>query len=94
MKPLFVADNIVPIGEFKAHAAGHLDRLRDTGDPMVLTQNGRPAAVLLAPDEYDAMCERERFLSDIAAGIADAESGATLEPAAVRARLAERRRPR
>ncbi len=39
---------------------------------MVITQNGRPAGVLLSPREYDRMQERQRFLESIAAGLADA----------------------
>lgn len=92
MRPLLVHGHIVPIGVFKAQAAGHLERLRETGDPLILTQNGRPAAVLLSPEEYDALCERERFLADIALGIAAADAGQTLDTSSVRERLRERRR--
>jgi PHD/YefM family antitoxin component YafN of YafNO toxin-antitoxin module len=54
---------------------------------MVITQNGRPAGVLLSPREYDRMQERQRFLESIAAGLADAESGRTMNTMELRERL-------
>jgi predicted transcriptional regulator len=42
---------------------------------MVITQNGRAAGVLLSPSEFDALTERARFISAIAEGIEDTESG-------------------
>ena len=32
-----------------------LRQLRDSGSPLVITQDGRPAAVLLTPEAYDAL---------------------------------------
>jgi hypothetical protein len=43
VKEVQVFDGIVPLGEFKAQAAKLLKRLRESGEPMVITQNGRPA---------------------------------------------------
>jgi PHD/YefM family antitoxin component YafN of YafNO toxin-antitoxin module len=54
---------------------------------MVITQNGRPAGVLLSPREYDRIQERQRFLESIAAGLADAESGRTMTTMELRERL-------
>jgi prevent-host-death family protein len=53
----------------------------------VITQNGRPAGVLLSPREYDRIQERQRFLESIAAGLADAESGRTMTTMELRERL-------
>ncbi len=78
MREVQVSDGIVPLGEFKAQAAKLLKRIGESGQPMVITQNGRPAGVLLSPREYDRMQERQRFLESIAAGLADAESGRTM----------------
>ncbi len=79
MKDVQISDGIVPLGEFKAQAAKLLKRIGESGQPMVITQNGRPAGVLLSPREYDRIQERQRFLESIAAGLADAESGRTME---------------
>ena len=87
MKEVQISDGIVPLGEFKAQAAKLLRRIGESGQPMVITQNGRPAGVLLSPREYDRMQERQRFLESIAAGLADAESGRTMNTVELRERL-------
>ena len=67
VKEIQISDGIVPLGEFKAQAAKLLKRIGESGQPMVITQNGRPAGVLLSPREYDRMQKRQRFLESIAA---------------------------
>jgi hypothetical protein len=46
--------------------------------PLIVTLNGKPAAVLMAPREYDALVERVRFLTGLADGLADDAAGKTL----------------
>ena len=87
MKNVQIKDGIVPLGEFKAQAAKLLKRIGESGEPMVITQNGRPAGVLLSPGEYDRIQERQRFLESIAAGLADAEAGRVIDTTALRERL-------
>ena len=87
MKELQISDGIVPLGEFKAQAAKVLKRLADSDEPVVITQNGRPAGVLLSPREFDRLQERQRFLESIAAGLADAEAGRVVGTTELRERL-------
>jgi len=86
------AEAIVPIAEFKAQAPHVLRRLAETGEPILITQNGKPAAVLLAPAEFDRLQEREEFLESVASGLADAEAGRTISAAQLRRRLPRTRR--
>lgn len=91
MKPLRVSEDVVPVGQFKGQAARWLRRANDSGQPVVITQNGRPAGVLVSPSEFDRLIERQRFLESVAAGIADADAGRVVETAQLRRRLAARR---
>jgi prevent-host-death family protein len=91
MSQVNVSEDIVPLGEFKARAAQFLRRLKGSGQPLVITQNGRPAGVLLSAVEFDRLQERQRFLESVAAGIADAETGEVLDTAALKKELAKRR---
>ena len=75
MDHLRVSEDIVPLSEFKAHASEWLKRIAQTGAPIVITQNGRAAAVLVSPAEFDALTERGRLLQAVAEGIADADRG-------------------
>ncbi len=75
MKPLQVQDDIIPIGEFKAHASSIMRRLQKDRRPIVITQRGRPAGVLVSPEDYDRLTERDRFLAAVNQGLAESEAG-------------------
>lgn len=78
MKPLTVSQDILTIGNFKSHAASVLRSVRESGRAVVLTQHGRPAGVLVSPEDYDRLVARERFASAVERGLADAEAGRTV----------------
>jgi prevent-host-death family protein len=50
-------------------------RLREHRRPVVITQSGKPAAVLLSPEEFDRLIYRARFLEAVGEGLADADAG-------------------
>jgi prevent-host-death family protein len=75
MKPLQVQDDIIPIGEFKTHASRIMRQLRANGRPIVITQNGRPAGVLVPTADFDRLTERDRFVAAVKEGLADSDAG-------------------
>ena len=75
MRPLRVSENIVPVSDFKAQAADWLRRLVESSEPVVITQNGKAAGVLLSPAAYDELTERFRFMNSVERGLADVEAG-------------------
>jgi|SRR5829696_7740265 len=89
MKPLLLSEDVLPINEFKTQASSVLRKLRQSQRPVVITQNGRPAAVLITPEEFDQMRERERFMAAVKEGLADVEAGRVLEDAEVERLLDE-----
>lgn len=82
-----VSENFVPISEFKAQAAEWLRKADASSAPIVVTQNGRPAGVLLSPAAFDALQEKTRFVDAVRAGLEDVEAGRVLTTAALRKRL-------
>ena len=82
-----VSEDFVPVSDFKAQAADLLKRVGDTRKPLVITQNGRPAGVLLSPAAYDDLIERTEFVATVSAGLADIEAGRTEGHKVVSARL-------
>jgi len=44
---------IVPISDLRKGAAALLKKVRESRDPVVVTQRGRPAAVLLSVEEFE-----------------------------------------
>jgi prevent-host-death family protein len=75
MKSLLIAENILPLGEFKSQASRVLREMNASQRPVVITQNGRPAAVLLAPEEFDRLQEQARFITAVQRGLAESKAG-------------------
>ena len=97
MNKLSLAEDLVPIAEFKTHASRLLRRMGRTLRPLVITQNGKAAAVVLTPAEYDALGGREALRAEIDASLAAARDGTVslddaLERARARIKAVARRR--
>lgn len=75
MRNVRVSENFVPVSEFKAQTAEWLRKVGETGAPVVVTQNGKPAGVLLSPQAFDELSERARFVAAVEEGLADANAG-------------------
>lgn len=80
----------MPVSDFKAKAADWLKHVADTGQPVVITQNGKAAGVLVSPSEFDRLCERAGLLEAVDAGLADAAAGRVVSPAEVVSEVARR----
>ena len=78
MRNVHLSEDVVPIGEFKAHAARWFSQIQDTNQPLVITQNGRPVGVILSPAEFDKAIEYQKFLESVSQGLEDAEKGRTM----------------
>jgi prevent-host-death family protein len=76
---LQVADDIVPIGELKAHLSERIRELRGRRRPLIVTQNGRAAAVLLSPEEFDRLTSQARFVAAVQEGLDQADAGRVVE---------------
>jgi prevent-host-death family protein len=85
-----VAEDLVPIAEFKSHASEMLRRMHETRRPLVITQHGRAAAVVLTPEEYEALCYRLIDRAKVAAGQRSADERGTRSAEDVRARVKDR----
>jgi prevent-host-death family protein len=90
MRPIRISEDIVPVSDFKAQAADWLKRVADTGQPVVITQNGKAAGVLVSPSEFDRLRERAGLLEAIDAGLADEKAGRIVSHAAVVSELKRR----
>lgn len=75
MRTVRISEDIVPVSDFKAQAADWLKRLGKTGQPLVITQNGKAAGVLLSPAHFDLLTERSRFIAAVDEGLADSKAG-------------------
>ncbi len=90
---LQVAEDIVPVGELKAHLSERLRLLREGGRPLIVTQNGRAAAVLLSPEEFDRLTYQARFVEAVREGLEQAGAGKVVAHDAL-GKLLEQRFPK
>lgn len=75
VRDINVSEGIVPLGEFKTRASKIIKDLAGSDQPLVITQNGRPAAVLMSPSAFQELRERHEFVQAVAEGLADSEAG-------------------
>ena len=89
MKALKVSQDVVTLAEFKSQAATLLERIGTSSQPLLITQNGKPAGVLLSPAEFDRIQEQEnaRFVASVKRGLQNADNGKTLTSAQAKSRL-------
>jgi antitoxin YefM len=90
MTRIMVMSETLPLSSVKAHLSELVDRVEDEHDRVVLTRNGKPAAVLISHDDLESLEETLSILSDpsIMAQIHESEKAlADGEPATTLAEL-------
>jgi prevent-host-death family protein len=91
MKTISISNDIVPIAEFKAGISKWFKSIQKVGHPLIITQNGKPAGVLLSPSDYDELVYKKAFLDSVSRGISDTESGNIYSTKELKAALNARR---
>jgi prevent-host-death family protein len=89
MKAIRPSD-VVPIGEFKNQAASWLQRVRSSGHPVVITQNGKTAGILLSPAEYERMQYEQALAASIDRGLSELDAGQGIDTDELERRLKNR----
>lgn len=59
-----VMSETLPLAEIKAHLSEIVDRVEREHERIVLTRNGRPAAVILSPEDLEALEDTLELVSD------------------------------
>ena len=67
MTIILVMSETLPLAEIKAHLSEVVDRIEHQHERIVLTRNGRAAAVLMSPEDLAALEDTLDLLSDPAA---------------------------
>lgn len=96
MTIIVVMSETLPLAEIKAHLSEIVDRVEREHERVVLTRNGRPAAVILSPADLEALEDTLDLLSDpramkeINAAREDAAKGRVLTADELRAKYLHR----
>ena len=88
----------VPLSEVRSTLSSVVERVEATHERVTITRNGRPAAVLISPEDLDALEETLDVLSDpvtmrqLRDGEAAVGAGDVLDEAGLRRLVAKRSR--
>jgi len=74
---LDLANDIRSLSDFKRNTVDLLDRLRKTGNPLVLTINGRAELVVQDAEAYQELLDRVQTVEGLLRGLADVKAGRT-----------------
>jgi prevent-host-death family protein len=78
-----IESRIDSLSNFKRQTSQYLERLQETGDPVVLTVNGKPQLVVQDVSAYQRLVERaakadrEEVIAAVRLGLADVEARRT-----------------
>ncbi len=64
MTIILVISEILPLASVKSKFSEMVDRVEHTHDRIIVTRNGRPAAVLISPEELESLEDTLELLSD------------------------------
>jgi antitoxin YefM len=91
-------DRIIPISELQSQAKKIIESVKKTRDPVIITQRGRPAALLVNYEDYEGMTATLEEMSQpdwrerLAEAERDSKAGKGLELDEFKARRARRAR--
>jgi antitoxin YefM len=84
---------VVPFTDARAHLTELLDEIERVHEHVVITRNGRPAAVVMSQDEYESLIETldvvtdEEAMADLRASEEDVRAGRVFDWEDVRRHL-------
>ena len=67
--------NIVPVSDLRRDAAHLLKQLKENDEPLIITQRGRAAAVIIGVDAYEKFEQEKEILRLLAKGDKEIEAG-------------------
>ncbi len=73
--PTINLQNIRPLTDFRKKIKEYIRELHENRQPIILTQHGKSAAVLLAPSTFQEMQDQIEFMRKVAFGLEDYKQG-------------------
>ena len=83
-------EDIQPLSEFRSKVAFYFDKVKKTKRPLIITQNGKSAAILLNVSEYEAMVDKIEVLEDIKLAEEQVKSGLGISHRDIKRKFAKR----
>ena len=67
--------NIIPVSDLRQNAANLLKQLRNSKEPLIITQRGRATALIISVDAYEKSEHEKELLRLLAMGDREIEAG-------------------
>lgn len=90
MPKILPTEDIRSLSDFRSNVSSFVNQVRQTKRPMVLTQHGRSAAVLLDVGAYEALVERAELLEDIRVAEEEIKAGKGIQHSKIKEELMAR----
>ena len=65
MSRIHVDQDITPLSDFRTSSAHYIQQLQESKRPIILTQHGRSAAVLLDVKAYEELLDKLELLQEV-----------------------------
>ena len=79
MQKLRIAQDIKPLSEVRNGMATYIKQIHETKRPLIITQRGKSAAVLIDVQEFEAMQEKIELLSDVQSSLNQLAKGKEID---------------
>lgn len=87
IRPIDLTKDVMPLSEFRSTIADCFARTRRTHRPILVTQNGRSASVVIDVADFQKMRETLELIDDVRAAEEEIENGETISAEELRAKL-------
>ncbi|HEY3352260.1 MAG TPA: type II toxin-antitoxin system Phd/YefM family antitoxin [Polyangia bacterium] len=88
------SDDVHPVSDLRRKAHELVGQARRSGRPVLITQRGRGAAILVSVEEWERREERQELLEAILKGERDFDAGRIVEKDEALGRIRAAARPR
>jgi len=68
---------IIPVSDLRQDAAAILKRIRESSEPLIVTQRGRAAAVMLSIESFERADHERQLLRELLRGEKEIAAGAS-----------------
>jgi prevent-host-death family protein len=90
MRRLKIDKDIKPVSEFRANAAELIEQVRSSRRPLVLTQHGHSAAVVMDVEGYEQIMDEIELLRDVRTAVKQLAAGEGVSNRAAKTELRRR----
>ncbi|MCF0216999.1 MAG: type II toxin-antitoxin system Phd/YefM family antitoxin [Fibrobacteraceae bacterium] len=90
MAILNLAEDLCPVSEFRANINSMLQKTRETHRPILLTERGKSAAVVLSVGDYQDLVYEKELLEDVRMAESQVQKGDFYSTAEIKKLLANR----